>query len=80
MKFEPESRCGVSCAAFPCEILMEYEKQPGKAEWVKAARAGVDPVDTTAIFVFWGSGAAAAAADITAVPSPPSARTASVRR
>lgn len=93
MKFEPESRCGVSCAAcesflgggcpgciaaekecavtacakqkgrrfcgecgeFPCEILMEYEKQPGKAgcvencrrikaEWVKAARAGVDPV------------------------------------
>ena len=69
MKFEPESRCGVSCAAcesflgggcpgcitaekecavtacakqkgrrfcgecgeFPCEILMEYEKQPGKA-------------------------------------------------
>lgn len=93
MKFEPESRCGVSCAAcesflgggcpgciaaekecavtacakqkgrrfcgecgeFPCEILMEYEKQPGKAgcvencrrikaEWVKAARAGMDPV------------------------------------
>ena len=44
MKFEPESRCGVSCAAFPCEILMEYEKQPGKAEWVKAARADVDPV------------------------------------
>lgn len=93
MKFEPESRCGVFCAAcesflgggcpgciaaekecavtacakqkgrrfcgecgeFPCEILMEYEKQPGKAgcvencrrikaEWVKAARAGVDPV------------------------------------
>ena len=55
MKFEPESRCGVSCAAFPCEILMEYEKQPGKAgcmencrrikaEWVKAARAGVDTV------------------------------------
>ena len=48
MKFEPESRCGVSCAAFPCEILMEYKKQPGKAgcvencrrikaEWVKAA-------------------------------------------
>ena len=55
MKFELESRCGVSCAAFPCEILMEYEKQLGKAgcvencrrikaEWVKAARAGVDPV------------------------------------
>ena len=55
MKFEPESRCGAFCAAFPCEILMEYEKQPGKAgrvencrrikaEWVKAARAGVDPV------------------------------------
>lgn len=93
MKFEPESRCGVSCAAcesflgeecpgciaaekecavtacakqkgrrfcgecgdFPCETLMECEKQPGKtgcvencrrikAEWVKAARAGVDPV------------------------------------
>ena len=48
MKFEPESRCGVSCAAFPCEILMEYKKQPGKAgcvencrrikaEWVEAA-------------------------------------------
>ena len=48
MKFEPESRCGVFCAAFPCEILMEYEKQPGKAgcvencrrikaEWVEAA-------------------------------------------
>lgn len=28
-------------------------------------------VDTTAIFVFWGSGAAAAAADITAVLLPP---------
>ncbi len=42
--------CG-ECGEFPCEILMEYEKQPGKAgcmencrrikaEWVKAARAG----------------------------------------
>lgn len=39
--------CG-ECGEFPCEILMEYEKQPGKAgcvencrrikaEWVKAA-------------------------------------------
>lgn len=95
MKFEPESRYGVSCAAcesflgggcpgciaaekecvvmacakqkgrrfcgecgeFPCEILMEYEKQPGKAEWVKAARAGVDPVSVCGhhcVFCFLG--------------------------